>query len=60
MLSHSAEVVVSEEDTELALLGGRRQLAQAVVGQLGRSGLQELLGDQACTGHKMGGGEGLA
>lgn len=48
VLSHRAKVVVSKEDTKFTLLGSRCELAQAVVGQLGCSGLQELLGNQAC------------
>lgn len=46
MLYHGAEVVVAEEDAELALLDGSRELAQPVVGQLGGRGLQELLRHQ--------------
>lgn len=52
MLSHGAKVVVPEKDAKFALLGSRGELAQPVVGQLGGGGLQELLGNQACGGHK--------
>lgn len=48
MLDHGAEVVVAEEDAELALAGPGRELAQPVEGQLRRRGLQELLGHQPC------------
>ena len=48
---HGAEVVVPEEDAELALLHGGRELAQAMVGQLGGCAVQELLRDEA-WGHR--------
>lgn len=53
MLSHRAEVVVSKKDTEFVFLRSRCELAQAVVGQLRCSGLQELLRDQTCQRHRV-------
>lgn len=46
-LDHGAEVVVPEEDAELALLHGGRELTQAVVRQLSGRVVQELLGHDA-------------
>lgn len=46
-LDHGAEVVVPEEDAELALLHGGRQLTEAVVRQLSGRVAQELLGHDA-------------
>lgn len=46
-LDHGAEVVVPEEDAELAFLHGGRELTQAVVGQLSGRVVQELLGHDA-------------
>lgn len=50
VLYHSAEVVVAEEDAQLLLLHGGRQLAQPVVRELGGRGLQELLSNQPWGG----------
>ena len=47
VLDHGAEVVVPEEDTELPLLHGGRELTEAVVRELGRRAAQELLRHQA-------------
>lgn len=46
-LDHGAEVVVPEEDAELALLHGGRELTQAVVRQLSGRVVQELLSHDA-------------
>lgn len=46
-LDHGAEVVVPEEDAELALLHGGRELTEAVVRQLSGRVVQELLGHDA-------------
>ena len=47
MFDERAEVVVPEEDRQLALLDGGAELTEAVVRQLGGRGLQELLRHQA-------------
>lgn len=52
MLYHGAEVVVAEEDAELALPDGPRELAQPMVGELGGCGLQELLCHQPWGGDR--------
>ena len=46
VFDHGAEVVVPEEDGQLALLGRGVELTQAVIGQLGCRGFQELLRHQ--------------
>lgn len=48
-------MVVPEEDAQLALLHGGRELAQAVVGQLRGRAVEELLGHDAWRGR--GGGK---
>lgn len=57
VLNHGAEMVVPEEDAQLPFRDGGRELAQAVVGELGSRGLQELLCYQA-WGWGVGGGGG--
>lgn len=52
-LDHGAEVVVPEEDAQLALLHGRRELTQAVVRQLSGRVVEELLGHDAWHERKM-------
>lgn len=49
VFDHGTEVVVPEKHRDLALLGRRVELTQAVVRQLGGRRLQELLGHQTWT-----------
>ena len=51
VFDHGTEVVVPEEDRDLALFGRGVELAQTVIGQLGGRGLQELLCYQTCGAH---------
>lgn len=58
VLYHGAEVVVTEEDAELALPDGGGKLAEPMVGQLGGCGLQELLCHQPWGESGVGPGPG--
>lgn len=50
VFDHGAEVVIPEEDTELSLLHGGRELTQAVVRELSGRAVQKLLRHDACGG----------
>ena len=51
-LEQGAEVIISEEHTQLPLLHHRVELAQTVVCELSGSGLQKLLRYQGCEGRE--------
>ena len=47
------KVVVAKEDAHLVVLESRRQLTQAMVGQLRGCAVQKLLGYKCCGGVKV-------